>query len=96
MELNSRIIRHEKSFLMKEVFIKKNWEEGEILYYIHFIGENAVRQIEIYPDTVILTSLDKPIVKDTMLYDKNLSDLDLDLIDYITQGEFDSIWKKYS
>jgi hypothetical protein len=32
---------------MTETFIKKYWDERDVLYYLHFTGNNAIRQIEI-------------------------------------------------
>ena len=29
---------------MTETFIKKYWDEENVLYYLHFIGNDAIRQ----------------------------------------------------
>ena len=63
---------------MNKKFIKKYWEEENILFYLHFENGNAVRQIEITPDTKILTSEDNHIQGESFLYDQSLDELDLE------------------
>ena len=78
----------------KVCYIRKYWEEENVMYYLHFVGENAVRQIEIEPDEAIYLSTDKPIYEDYSLYDQDLSSLDLTPEDFITKEEFEKVWHK--
>lgn len=78
----------------KVCYIRKYWEEENVMYYLHFVGENAVRQIEIEPDETIYLSTDKPIYEDYSLYDQDLSSLDLTPEDFITKEEFEKVWHK--
>lgn len=77
---------------MKEIFIKKYWEEEDILFYLHFQNGEAVRQIEIAANTKTFLSLNNPIQGDSMLYDKTLESLDIDEKDFISKDEFDKVW----
>ena len=76
----------------KVCYIRKYWEEENVMYYLHFVGENAVRQIEIEPDETIYLSTDKPIYEDYSLYDQDLSSLDLTPEEFITKEEFEKVW----
>lgn len=75
-------------------YIKKEWEEENTLYYFHFVGEEAVRQIEIQPDKTIYLSMKHPIWGDSFLCDQGLKSLDLSPADYITKEEFERVWEK--
>lgn len=77
---------------MKEVFIKKYWDEEDILFYLHFQNGEAVRQIEITANSKIFLSLNNSIQGDSMLYDQTLESLDIDEKDFITKQEFDTVW----
>lgn len=77
---------------MKETFVKKYWEEEDILFFLHFKGNSAIRQVEVRHNEKIFLSLDEPVKKDSMLYDQNLDDLELTEKDYITKQEFETIW----
>lgn len=78
---------------MKEKFVKKYWSEDDILFYIHFIDGIAIRQIEISGKSRIYLSLDNPIVNESMLYDQNIEDLELNENDFISKEEFEKKWK---
>lgn len=78
-----------------KVFIKKYWDEADILFLLHFEGGYAVRQIEIHQDFVVCLSINKPIENEFFLYDQTLNDLVIDDKDIISQEEFDSFWNKY-
>lgn len=80
---------------MKEIFIKKFWKEEGVMFYIHFQGEWAVRQIEIFSSKGYTTSVLKPINEESMLYDQKFSDLDLDPSDFISKEQFEKNWKLY-
>ena len=77
--------------VMKEAFIKKYWDEEDVLYYLHFIGQDAVRQIEISQGKRTLLSLDNP---EAFLYDQDLDDLELTEADFITEAEFNAVWNE--
>ncbi|TPG40250.1 hypothetical protein [Flavobacterium pectinovorum] len=77
---------------MKNVFIKKNWEEENILFYLHFQDGEAIRQIEIKENEKLFLSSDTPQIGDSFLYDQSLDELDLQESDFITENEFDKIW----
>ena len=80
---------------MKETFIKKYWSEQDITFYIHFQNDEAMRQIEISNKKAILTSSEKPVSSNSVLYDQNLSSLEINFDDIITRLDFEKIWKKY-
>ena len=77
---------------MDELFFQRNWEEGGINFYFHFKNSVAVRQIEISASKKVLLSKDKPFDGDSMLYDQSLSELEFDVIDLISDEEFEAIW----
>jgi hypothetical protein len=79
---------------MQETFIKKYWVEDDVLFYMHFKEEVAIRQIEISSLRKILLSQDSPVNGDSKLYDQNLSDLDLSSEDVISKEEFETAWNK--
>ena len=73
-------------------YIRKEWEEEHTLYYLHFVGDEAVRQIEIMPDKTIYLSIYQPIYGDFLLYDQSIKTLELSAMDYITKNEFEEKW----
>jgi len=77
---------------MQEIFVKKYWKEEDIMFYIHFQNDEAVRQIEITSRRKVLLTLDNPQQERSMLYDQSLSDLDLQESDFITEKEFNKAW----
>lgn len=79
---------------MKEVFVKKYWDEENTLFYLHFIGQEAVRQIEVTSNGTIKLTDKNPIIGDAMLYDQRLDELELTEEDFITKEEFNEIWNK--
>ena len=62
------------------------------MYYLHFVGEDAVRQIEVESDKTVYLSTEHPICGDYVLYDQGLSLLELTPADYITREEFEEVW----
>ena len=88
------VVEHYKEIETHITYIKKEWEEENIIYYFHFIGEEAVRQIEIYRDKTICVSNTNPTCGDSILYDQSLESLKPSLSDddYITKDEFNRIW----
>ena len=75
-------------------YIKKYWKEESVIYYFHFVGEDAVRQIEIESDKTIYLSTEHPISGDYFLCDQSLRWLDITPADYITKEEFERVWQK--
>ncbi|MDV6167881.1 hypothetical protein R1T16_05555 [Flavobacterium sp. DG1-102-2] len=78
---------------MKEVFIKKYWDEEDILYYLHFQDGYAVRQIEISGGNKMCYDVSDP-VQGSSVYDQALEELELDGDEFITGGEFEKAWEK--
>lgn len=76
-----------------QCYIKGDWREDNITYYIHFIGDKAVRQVEIQAAQTIFLSLEHPVCGDYILYDQSLKTLDLSSTVYITKNEFEKIWQ---
>ncbi|MPS66514.1 MAG: hypothetical protein DI622_09885 [Chryseobacterium sp.] len=77
---------------MQELFVKKYWNEEDILFYIHFQNGEAIRQIEIKKKEKILLTLDNPNHGESMLYDQSIDDLNLNESDFITNEEFNKVW----
>lgn len=79
---------------MKEVFVKKHWDEEDVLFYLHFQNGEAIRQVEITPTSNLKLSTSKPLNGSSMLYDQSLDELDLKESDFITEEEFNKIWSE--
>ena len=79
---------------MEELFVKKYWDEQDMLFYLHFIGEEAVRQIQKSGDSVIYLSTEQPEQGDAFLYDQSLFDLDIEDEELISKEEFEAEWNK--
>lgn len=47
---------------MKEVFVKKKWEEEHVLFYLHFENNIAVRQIEVTRDSKVFLTAEDPLM----------------------------------
>jgi len=77
---------------MKELFIKKYWDEEDILFYLHFQDGEAIRQIEISPAGKKYLSKENPVQDDSMLYDKEFEQDDFEENDFIKKEEFENIW----
>lgn len=77
---------------MRELFVKKFWDEEKIWFYIYFPNGEAIRQIEINPDGAIFLTLENLQQGDSMLYDQSLKELDLQDSDFIKKEEFENIW----
>jgi len=77
---------------MKETFIKKYWDEEDVLYYLHFKDNDAVRQIEISGDTKVFLNVDVP-AQALLLYDQDLNDLEFNKEDFITKDVFTKAWE---
>lgn len=76
------------------IYIKKKYDDENVVIYIHFQGGNAVRQIEVYVDNLIKLSEEQPICGDAFLYDQDFSDICWNSDDFITEKEFNEIWNK--
>lgn len=81
---------------MQEVFIKKYWPDGNVLFYVHFQDGHAVRQIEITPQGKIFLTTDQPQKGDAVLYDQTIDELGLQRGDYVTDIEFERVWEEGS
>ena len=79
---------------MEESFVKKYWDEQDMLFYLHFIGEEAVRQIQKSGDSVIYLSTEQPEQGEFFLYDQSLFDLDIEDEELISKEEFEAEWNK--
>jgi len=79
---------------MKEVFVKKYWNEDGVLFYLHFHNNEAVRQLEVTSKGKVFLTLEDPQRGESILYDQSLDDLDLEESDFITKEEFDRIWNE--
>lgn len=77
---------------MEDVFIKKRWDEENILFYLHFKNNSAIEQMEVSSQGIIRLSEENPIYGDLALYDQSLEDLSLDKSDYISKEEFEDVW----
>ena len=77
----------------KHVFIKKFWDEGNVLYYFHFLNNYTVRQVEIEGNRIMRFS-----IKDNdFLYDQPLSAMeDIQDNNYISEQEFERVWHNQS
>lgn len=79
---------------MKEIFIKKYWDEEDVLFYLHFQNKEAIAQVEITPKGKVFLSLENPRENTSMLYDQSLDELALEERDFITKEEFYRIWNE--
>ncbi|AFD07527.1 hypothetical protein [Solitalea canadensis] len=79
---------------MKEVFIKKYWKEGDVLFYLHFQNGVAIRQIEITSNAKLFLTSSSPQKDNSMLYDQSIDELDLEETDFITEDHFNKIWNE--
>lgn len=78
---------------MEEKFIKKHWHEEDILFYIHFRNNIAIRQIEISENNKVYLSEDNSLVNGSMLYNQSLGELELNENDFISKEEFEKAWE---
>jgi hypothetical protein len=79
---------------MADVYIKKYWDEEDVLYYLHFSDGTALRQIEISQGNIARYTADNPVDYRDNLYDQHLDDLELEKDDFITADEFEAAWNK--
>lgn len=77
---------------MKEIFVKKYWDEEDILFYLHFGDGDAMRQIEISKGIKKCYDV-SDLTQAEFVYDQKLDELDLDEKDFITKYEFDAMWE---
>ena len=77
-----------------DVYVRKYWEEEDILYFIHFQNGHALRQIEQHPEQETLyLSLDDPDDA-AHLADQPLEELEISIADHISKEEFETAWQK--
>lgn len=78
---------------MEEIFLKSYYADEDMYVFVHFLGEDAIRQIDLTPTSKRFMSEDSPFDGDSMLYDQDFSDLTLDeRSSFITEEEFNEIW----
>ncbi|TYR30793.1 hypothetical protein FXV77_21755 [Sphingobacterium phlebotomi] len=77
---------------MQELFVKKYWDEEDVLFYIRFQDCKAVKQIEKTPKGRVLLTPENPHQGESILYDQSLDELELNETDFITEVEFDKVW----
>jgi hypothetical protein len=77
---------------MQELFIKRYWDEDDLLFYIHFQNGEAVRQIEEASKCKVFLTSEHSHQGESILYDQSLYELDLDPSDFITEEEFNKVW----
>lgn len=77
---------------MNDQFIKKKWEEEDVLFYVHFHNGIAIKQLEISSLEIIHLTTSCPVVGESFLYDQKLDDLILQDSDYISKEEFNRMW----
>lgn len=73
-------------------YVKKYWNEEDTTFYIHFVGEYAVRQIEVCSGVSACVSVEGPIYGEHMLCDQDLHSLHFSASDFISKSDFDNIW----
>ncbi|MEE1207535.1 MAG: hypothetical protein UHP27_05110 [Muribaculaceae bacterium] len=81
---------------MIDRYIRKYWEEENVEYFLHFRDEEAIRQIEVHPDKIVMLSTEHPVDDESFLYDQNYSDIEWNVKDFISAEEFDKTWNHYS
>ena len=74
------------------IYIKKKWDEENILFYIEFENDYAIKQIDVLGNSKVLLSINHPVEGEFFLYDQTLTDLELEPQDYINEEEFYKIW----
>ncbi|OJU74572.1 MAG: hypothetical protein BGO09_02980 [Bacteroidetes bacterium 47-18] len=79
---------------MQELFVKKYWNEEDVLFYLHFQNGKAVRQIEETSKGRVLLTSENPYQEGSMLYDQSVDELELNDSDFITKEEFNKAWNK--
>lgn len=80
--------------MKKRRYIRKQWSEENICFYLCFEGEEAIKQIEVSSNNIIILSKENPINGEYFLYDQKLSDLELEPDDFITENVFQEIWNR--
>ena len=78
---------------MKEVFIKKYWDEENILFYLHYQDGECVRQIEIKGGDYHFLSKENPD-QYKLMADKDFDEGEYNKEDFITKEEFEIVWNK--
>ncbi|MDE5915974.1 MAG: hypothetical protein K2H08_01330 [Duncaniella sp.] len=80
--------------MQNETFIRRYYPEEDITYYLHFVGEEAIRQLEIHADKRLRYTTDHPYDDDGGLYDQNFSDIEWPADSFIIRDEFEAEWDK--
>lgn len=75
----------------------RHWAESDLgqgYVYMEAIGDEIVRQVEIYGGRIVWSDKTGQSDENFMLADQPLSWLDLDSDDGITATEFEAVWKR--
>jgi len=87
------VVENYRNMKLNITYVRKHWEEEDITFYMQFIGEYAVRQVEIYTEKAICLSTTTPVCENSILYDQSIDQLSLSEKDIIPKDEFDKIWE---
>ena len=79
---------------MKELCIKKYWEDEDILIFLHFKDDFAIRQIEVSSSKVVYLDEIHPLEGESMLCDQAILFFDYTENDVISKQEFELYWEK--
>lgn len=88
------IVERYKDKVTNITYVRKVWNEDGTIFYLHFVGDEAARQIEINGNTTKYLSISNPICGDSVLYDQSLQLLMSSLSDkdYISKDDFEKVW----
>ena len=81
---------------MKKYFIKKYWEEDNEMYYFHIENGYVEREIILDKNKNEYIKLSKVVQqrKEYFLCDQPLDSVEWDILDYISEEEFETVWNK--
>ncbi|MES2486120.1 MAG: hypothetical protein V4581_09280 [Bacteroidota bacterium] len=80
--------------MAKDLYVKKYWDEEDVLFYLHFKDGFAIRQVEITEGKKILLSDENPVDGEHFLCDQTLEGLDLEDEDFISSAAFEKVWEE--
>ena len=67
---------------------------GDTMQYLHFIGETAVREIDIFPNRVIRIKKDETIKDTISLFSQSFGTVNLEWHDFIDEKDFEHKWNQ--
>lgn len=77
---------------MEDLYIKKYWDEENIMYYFHVHNDVVVRQIEIQDGEKNCSDIAHSLQDNASIADICFSEMEIDNPAYVTRQEFDSVW----